>query len=69
MENEKANYDLVTKMSQILNLMREFEAGYSNPKKGVLIVNHNGENFLIEATSIGEGGLSEKMKEYSYIFN
>lgn len=66
------NYDLVTDMAPLLNKMKGYEVGYSNPRKGKMIVNFNGVNYLIDIEPIGTKGeptLENAMHEYSFVFN
>ena len=67
------NYDIVTRTSDMLNKIKGYEVGYTNPRKGRMIVNFRGENFLIDishlSVNIGENTLDNAMKEYNYLFD
>lgn len=65
---ESKNYNLVHDMAFKLDSFKGYEVGYSNPKKGKMIVNHNGVNFLVDIEPIGNGSLEDAMKEYGYVF-
>ena len=70
-EEKSGNYNLVQDMSRKLNEMKGFEVGYSDPSLGKMIVNHNGQNFILEATPIhpvSGDSLEAAMEEYKYIF-
>lgn len=66
---EKNNYQFVADISKSLDMLKGFEVGYSNPKKGKMIINRNGINFVVDVEPIGEGTLNEAMKNYNWIFN
>lgn len=65
---EAKNYGLVSDMASKLNNLKGYEVGYSNPRKGKMIVNHNGENYLVDIEPIGNGSLEDAMNEYGYMF-
>ena len=67
---QNMNYGFVTNTSTHLNHLKGYEVGYSNPRKGVMIVNFNGQNYLVDIEPIGKENtpLSDVMKEYQYIF-
>lgn len=68
---QSQNYDLVHDMATKLNNMKGYEVGYANPKKGIMIVNFNGQNFLVDIEPIatkGEPTLENAMDEYNYLF-
>lgn len=68
---ESQNHDLVHDMAVKLNSMKGYEVGFANPKKGIIIVNYNGQNFLVDIEPIatkGEPTLENAMDEYSYLF-
>lgn len=68
---QSQNYDLVHDMATKLNNMKGYEVGYANPAKGVMIVNFNGQNFLVDIEPIatkGEPTLKNAMDEYNYLF-
>lgn len=68
---ESQNYDLVHDMATKLNSHKGYEVGYANPKKGIMIVNYNGQNFLVDIEPIstkGEPTLESAMDEYNYLF-
>ena len=68
---QSQNGDLVHDMATKLNNMKGYEVGYANPKKGIMIVNFNGQNFLVDIEPIatkGEPTLENAMKEYNYLF-
>ena len=68
-EIEACNYALVTDMAMKLNLLKRYEAGYSNPRKGKMIVNKDGVNYIIEITPILEDlSFEEAIKTHSYLF-
>lgn len=65
------NYDFVVNTANILNKMKGYEVGYSNPRKGKMIVNYNGVNYMVDIEPIGTKGeptLGNAMKEYGFIF-
>ena len=67
---QSKNYDLVHDMATKLNNMKGYEAGYANPRKGVMIVNYNGQNFLVDIEPIvtkGKPTLETAMDEYCYL--
>lgn len=67
----QAKYDLVHDMATRLNALKGYETGYANPRKGKLIVNYNGQNYLVEVEPIftqGDSTIENAMKEYSYLF-
>lgn len=66
--DEHATSNLVTDMAKKLNDLKGFEAGYGNPKKGKMIVNHNGVNFIIRVEPVQCGSIEDAMKEYDFIF-
>lgn len=64
-------YDLVHKMAGAMNMMKDFEVGYSNPRLGKMIVNHNGQNFLVTIDTLetsGDPTLENAMNEHGYLF-
>lgn len=68
---QSKNYDLVHDMATKLNNMKGYEAGYANPANGIMIVNYNGQNFLVDIepiTTKGEPTLATAMDEYYYLF-
>ena len=65
---EAKNYDLVNDMASKLNNLKGYNVGYSNPKKGKMIINYNGENYLVDIEPIGNGSLEDAMNEYGYVF-
>lgn len=71
MKEESKNYDLVVDMATKLQNLKGYEIGYSNPRKGKIIINHNGQNYLINIEPIstrGEPTLENAMREYNSIF-
>lgn len=74
-ELEKAralNYDLVTDMAAKLDNLKGYDAAFMNPRKGKMIVNFNGQNYIVDVEPIntrGNGSLQNAMKEYNFIFN
>lgn len=70
-EMQSKNYDLVHDMATKLNSHKGYEVGYANPKRGIMIVNYNGQNFLVDIEPIstkGEPTLKNAMDEYEYLF-
>ena len=70
-EEKSGNYNLVQDMSRKLNDLKGFEVGHQDPSLGKMIVNHNGQNFILEATPIHPvfgDSLEAAMQEYKYIF-
>lgn len=67
---EGKNYDLVTDLSQKLNLLKGYEVGYSNPKKGIFIINKEGTNYVVNVNPIlkDDMSLKEAMHEFGYLF-
>lgn len=67
---DERSYNLVIKVAEKLQQMKGFETAYSNPKKGVLIINLDGQNFLIEASPILEQDvpLMDAVNKYKYMF-
>jgi len=63
---EGQNYNLVCDMAQKLGMLKGYETGYSGPKKGKMIINKDGVNYLIDITPVGKGTLDEAMKIYGY---
>lgn len=53
----------------ILNRIKEYRAGYSNSKSGKIIINKDGQNFLlsIEPIETKEDTLESAIKEYRYL--
>lgn len=71
-EVRKHNYELVTDMTRKLQNLKWYEVGYSNPRKGKMIVNFNGQNYLVDVEPIntrGDGSLENAMREYNFVFN
>ena len=70
-EMQSKNYDLVHDMATKLNSHKGYEVGYANPRKGKMIINYNGQNFLVDIepiTTVGEPTIENAMKEYNHIF-
>lgn len=67
-DDETANHNLITDLGMKVNMLKGYESAYSNPKKGIMIINQNGQNFLVSAEYIGEGEISEASKAYAYKF-
>lgn len=68
---QSQNYNLVHDMAAKLNSHKGYEVGYGNPRKGKMIVNYNGQNFLVDIEPIatrGEPTLENAMDEYNYLF-
>lgn len=69
-EDEKIyKYNMVQDMSQALNMIKDFEAGYRDPRKGKMIINHKGVNYLVEVTPIDELPLVDSLRINDYMFN
>lgn len=62
-------YNMVQDMSQALNMIKDFEAGYRDPRKGKMIVNHKGVNYFVEITPIDELPLVDSLRVNDYMFN
>ncbi len=62
-------YNMVQDMSQALNMIKDFEAGYRDPRKGKMIVNHKGVNYLVDVTPIDELPLVDSLRINDYMFN
>jgi len=67
-ELRKHNYMLINDLARKVEDLKGYAVGYGNPGKGKMIINHNGMNYLVDVEPIGEGNLSDVMKEYNYIF-
>lgn len=70
-EMRDKNYEFVTETASILNKVKGYEVGYSNPKKGKMIVNLHGVNYMVDIEPIetnNESTLKNAMKEYSFVF-
>lgn len=65
---EHSNYILITDLARKINDLKGYEAGYGSPKKGKMIINKDGMNYLIDIEPIGEGDIAEKMKRDHYLF-
>lgn len=67
---QSMNYEFITNTSAHLNHLKGYEVGYSNPRKGLMIVNFNGQNYLVNVKPVGKENtpLSNAMKEYQYLF-
>ena len=68
------NYSFVTGFARIVNQLKGYEVGYSSPKKGKMIINHEGQNYIVDVEPIvdpdgKELSLAEAMKRFGYIFN
>jgi len=64
----KHNYTLINDLARKIEDLKGYAVGYGNPRKGKMIINHNGMNYVVDVEPIGEGDLSDIMKEYDYIF-
>lgn len=70
-EMRSKNYAFVTETAPLLNKLKGYEVGYSNPRKGKMIINYNGVNYMVDIEpigTIGEPTLENAMKEYGFIF-
>lgn len=68
---EAANYNLITDIASKLSVMKGYEAAYSNPRKGKLLVNKDGVNYIVEVTPLlqdNDLSLFEVMDKISYVF-
>lgn len=68
------NYSFVTETARNLNRLKGYDVAYSTPKKGKMIVNYEGQNYIVDVEPIvpknGEPmSLADAMKEYGFIFN
>lgn len=69
-EDEKIyKYNMVQDMSQALNMIKDFKAGYRDHRKGKMIINHKGVNYLVEVTPIDELPLVDSLRINDYVFN
>lgn len=66
---EKKNHEFVTDIHGKINIMKGYEAGFVNPKKGALIINKDGTNYLVEVKPILEENLPllDAIDMYSYL--
>lgn len=65
------NYNLVTDMAQKLNTLKGYDTAYTNPQKGKMIVDFNGQLYMVDIEpigTIGENTLRNAMKEYKFMF-
>lgn len=65
------NYELITDLAQKLDNLKGYDTAYTNPKKGKMLINHNGQLFIVDVEPIGcmgEDTLSNAMKEYKFMF-
>lgn len=67
-KKEAHNYKLVTDVYTKLKNLNGCEVGYGNSRKGKMVINFNGHNYLINIGPIQQGTLEETMKDHSYIF-
>ena len=65
------NCELITDLAQKINNLKGYDTAYTNPKKGKMLINHNGQLFIVDVELIGcmgENTLSNAMKEYKFMF-
>lgn len=65
------NYNLITDMAQKLNNLKGYDTAYTNPQKGKMIVNFEGQLYMLDVEPIGtmkEPTLRNAMKEYNFMF-
>lgn len=70
-ESRNKNYNLITDMSQKLNTLKGYNTAYTNPEKGKMIVDFNGQLFLVDVepiTCMKENTLENAMREYNHMF-
>lgn len=68
MEKKVGNYELVTDLAAKINMLKDYEAGYFNPRSGVMVVNYNGTIFAIEARVLPELTIEDAIKNNNYLF-
>lgn len=67
----KKNYKIVTDMAVKLNNLKGYTTAYTNPQKGKMIVDFNGQLYIMDLEPIetlGENTLQQAMKEYGFMF-
>ena len=67
----KKNYEIVTDMAVKLNNLKGYTTAYTNPQKGKMIVDFNGQLYIMDLEPIetlGENTLQQAMNEYGFMF-
>ena len=53
------NYETTNALAETLNARKGFEVAMGNPRKGRLIIRHNGTSFFLEITPIYKKGCDD----------
>jgi hypothetical protein len=52
-------FGLISKLHNILNELKNFDAGYSTNVEDKMIIKHHDKVYLVELTEMGEGEVSD----------
>ena len=61
---DERNVKMVQELSKVLNMMKGFDAAYSNPDKGVMLVRHEGRSYMVEVSPLYNEDSVEADKDF-----
>lgn len=61
---DERNVKMVQELSKVLNMMKGFDAAYSNPDKGVMLVRHEGRTYMVEMNPLYNEDSAEADKDF-----
>lgn len=61
-------YNMTSTLAERIHVLKGFEAAYSNPRNGKLIVSYGGHNYLLKLTELKDGELGDVYENHFYEF-
>lgn len=64
-------YSLVTDLGKKIDMLKDYSAGYMLPSSGMMIISHNGINYLLTAEALStsdEASIADELSRNKYRF-